>query len=72
MRDHRGRTIQYQDSRRIKHLPKKRIEDCFEVETISYFITYSNHKGKEFECSFVSANYERSFKQENKELFIFN
>jgi hypothetical protein len=41
MRDYRDRTIKFKDRKRIKHLPKKRIEDCF-IITIVNFETIQN------------------------------
>lgn len=72
MRDYRNRLIQYQDGKRILHKPIKKIEDCFDIQNITYWINVTNKKGKEIELIFYSGINEREFKAENKELFIFN
>lgn len=72
MRDHRNRTIQYKDGKRILHKPINKIEDCFDIKNITYWINVTNKKGKEIELVFYSGINEREFKAENKELFIFN
>ncbi len=73
MIDHRGRLIQYKDGKRIKYLPKKAIEKCFEIEDIAWEIYFtSTIDNKLVYLKLASGTREREFKQQNKELFIFN
>lgn len=73
MKDYRGRTIQYKDGKRIKHLPKRSIEKCFEIETIAWEIHFTSKiDNKVVFIKLASREREIQFKSENKELFIFN
>lgn len=36
MKDYRNRTIQYKDGKRVLYKPKKKIEACFELQTLAF------------------------------------
>lgn len=73
MRDYRNRPIQYQDGKRVFHKPVKPIERCFDIEDISWEIYFTSKiDDKPVYLKLASGTRERQFKQENKELFIFN
>ncbi len=71
MRDYRGRLIQYKDGQRVLRKPKKKIADCFETHTVTWFLPCQTLKGEAREILFVTGTAEKQFRQENNKLFIF-
>lgn len=70
-KDYRGRLITFKDGKRRFHRPTKKIENCFEIETISWSFTGTDKAGKQTEFKTASATREREFRQENKHLYSF-
>ncbi|MEO7016537.1 MAG: hypothetical protein ABI067_08330 [Leifsonia sp.] len=46
-KDYRGRLITFKDGKRRFHRPTKKIENCFEIETISWSFTGTDKAGKQ-------------------------
>jgi hypothetical protein len=70
-RDFRGRKMVFKDGKRVLHRPKKQIEDCFQVENVSWSFSGTDKTGKQTDFKTASATREREFRQENKHLFLF-
>lgn len=43
MKDLRGREITFIDGKRILHKPKKKVIDCFSIETITFEVVENIH-----------------------------
>lgn len=74
MKDYRNRTIQFDENgKRIKHQPTKSIEHCFEIQDIDWEIYFTSIKDNQrVFLEIWTAEGERNFKKNNKELFIFD
>jgi hypothetical protein len=71
-KDLRGRVITFANGKRVFHLPTKKIEDCFAVETISWTFAGTNKNGQQTDFKTASGNRERDFRRDNKHLFTFS
>lgn len=72
--DYRGRERFYDNNgKSIPYKPTKKIEKCFDVQTISWVIEVTNKfTGKKLDIVTASAAREREFRKTQAELYTFN
>lgn len=64
-KDYRGRRIIYKDGQRVFHKPTKRIEDCFQCETISWqFECVDKRNGETIVLTVASGERERQVRKD--------